>query len=381
MNIARKFTAAAAAAATAALLAAPAAATDLRFATGFAPNSTGEKGALAWADHARDISGGDLNIQVFAQSLLKFTEMSGGVRDGIADMGMVLFPYFPAEYPNSTMISELTMLFASMNTGDRGGIAWAGALTEYITQHCPACVEEMKAQNQIYTSSSSTEYLLMCTKEVKSLADMQGIRLRAPGAQWTRWAQSVGATTVSIPQPEIFEGLTQGILDCSLQGAAELVDLSLIDAVKYIVRDVPGGGFGGTGQVNVNIDTWQALTPEQRTDLLKSAAYHGAVVSWNYHVNNKAALEKAAEKGIGIIDPADDLRSHTVAFIENDLANIARNYQEKYGLKDTEQAVATFKSIFERWTGLVADVQSAEELTDLYWNEALSKVDVNAYGF
>ncbi|MBS3651982.1 C4-dicarboxylate TRAP transporter substrate-binding protein [Pseudaminobacter sp. 19-2017] len=363
-----------------ALGAGQAAAKDLRYATGFAPNSTGAKAQEASAAYGKEISKGDLNIRVYPQSLLSFTEMSGGVRDNIAEMGMVLFPYFPAEFPNSTMVSEMTMLFSRHDTGDRGGLAWTGALIEYITLNCPACTDEMAAQNQVFTSSSSTEYTMMCMKKIETAADMQGVRIRAPGAHWTRWANSVGATSVSVPQNEIFEGLSQGILDCSLSGTAELVDLSLVDAVKYIIHDVPGGGFGGTGLMNVNLDVWASLTPEQRTELLRIGAHGSAYGSWNYRTNNLAALEAAQKKGIEIVTPSEDFLKATREFTNADLKLIAKTYAEKYGLKDTDQAVQKMSELFEKWVGLVANVESAEAYQELLWNEAYSKINVETYG-
>ena len=355
-------------------------AADLRYATGFAPNSTGAKAADAFAEKAKEISAGDLNIKVFAQSLLSFTEMSGGVRDNIADMGMVLFPYFPAEYPSATMISEMTMMFSLKETDFMGGPAWAGAFIEYVVLNCPKCQEELKAQNQVFTSTSATEYTMMCVKKVETSADLKGLRIRAPGAHWTRWAQSLGATSVAIPQNEIFEGLSQGILDCSLSGTAELIDLSLIDAVKFITDTVPGGGFGGTAQVNVNLDVWTGLTPEQRTNIAKAAVYQGAILSWNYRTNNAAALEKAKEKGIEIVTPSPELVDATHAFIEKDLGTIASNYASKYKLENTEQSVAKMRELYTKWVDLVADVKDGDALSELIWKETFAKVDMEKYG-
>ena len=353
---------------------------ELRYATGFAPNSTGAKAADVYAEKAKEYSGGDIDMKVFAQSLLSFSEMSPGVRDGIADIGMVLFPYFPAEFPNSTMVSEMTMLFSLHDTNNRGGLAWHGALVEYIMLNCDKCRGEIKAQNQVFTSTSSTEYMLMCIKPIEKAQDMQGVRIRAPGAHWTRWAQSLGAVSVSIPQNEIFEGLSQGLLDCSLNGAAELVDLGLMDVVKYVIRDVPGGGFGGTAQSNVNLDVWTGLSPEQRLNLLKASNYHGALNSWNYNVNNQAALAKAEERGIDVIEPAQEFIDATRAFTQEDLQTIAKSYAEKYQLEGTDEAIAKMQELFEKWVGLVQDIDSADAFADLVWNEAVSKVDVASYG-
>lgn len=352
---------------------------DLRYAIGFPPNSTGSEGANAAADYARELSGGELNIEVFPKSLLSFPEMSGGLRDGLADIGYVLFPYAPAEYPNANMIAEMTMLFATAKTGTLGGLAWTGALTEYLMLHCPQCIDEMKAQNQVFTSTASTEYTLMCTKKIETAEDMNGIRMRVPGAHWSRWAAEFGATSVSIPITEIFEALSQGIIDCAYAGTQELDDMSLNEVVKYILLDLPGGGFGGSGQMNVNLQTWSSLTSQQKTDLLKTGSFMAADINWRYRDKNAIAFENATALGIEAITPAPDFRAATLAFIEKDLKNIGGIYERERGLKNTQESIDVFLKLFEKWVDLVANVESAEQLAELYWTEAGSKVDVETY--
>ena len=120
--------------------------------------------------------------------------------------------------------------------------------------------------------------------------------------------------------------------------------------------------------------------PNERLNLLKASNYHGALNSWNYNVNNQAALAKAEERGIDVIEPAQEFIDATRAFTQEDLQTIAKSYAEKYQLEGTDEAIAKMQELFEKWVGLVQDIDSADAFADLVWNEAVSKVDVASYG-
>ena len=361
-------------------MACAAGATELRYATGFPPGTTGAKNAEMTAQKLGEVTSGAMTMQSFAQSLLSFGEMSAGVRDGVADAGFVLFPYTPAEFRNSAMAADLTMMFATMDTGDRGGLAWTGALSEYIIFNCPACQEEMKTQNQVYVSTSATEYTLMCDTPVEEPGDLQGLKIRAPGANWSRWASNFGAVPVQLSTAETYEGMSQGIIDCTISGMTEITDLGLTKLIKRVLPNFPGGGFGGSAMHNINRDTWASLSEDERRTYVETVSKGGAALSWEYRENNAKAAKAAADAGVKVAEATGPLMENTSAWIQKDIDNIATLYATDYGLKDTSESIETFRGIFEKWTGLVKDVNSSEELGDLIWQEIGAKIDYATYG-
>lgn len=83
---------------------------ELRYAMGHPPGSFVVDAGQAYADAVGEYSNGELSVKVYAMSLLNMAETSAGLRDGIADIGFVLTPYFPAEYPHTNLLSESSML-------------------------------------------------------------------------------------------------------------------------------------------------------------------------------------------------------------------------------------------------------------------------------
>ena len=159
----------------------------------------------------------DLKIKVFSMSLLNLKETPPGVRDGIADMGFVLPPYYPAEYAENNLVSNLSMLSTTGRQVESPGAAMAGATSEYTYFHCPECLAEYKKENQVYLGTgSSPTYIMLCTVPVRTMEDLKGKKYRSGAANFGRWAEAFGGIKVSIPGNDIYEAMGQGVIDCAM---------------------------------------------------------------------------------------------------------------------------------------------------------------------
>lgn len=355
---------------------------ELSYATGYAPGSIGAEAGNAYARALEQYSDGDITAKVYPLSLLNFMETPAGIRDGMADSGLVLTPYFPAEYPHTNLAAELSMLLELTGApADSAGLAYAGAMSEYLFNKCPECVAEFKRQNQVFTGGGGTSpYLLLCNKPVRTLEEVQGKRMRIGGAQWSRWASAVGASPVSVPQHETYEALSQGIVDCTVHSAPELTIVNLMEVVSDLTTGVPGGVFAGVAN-NVNADVWKSLSEENRRALLRASAVLSAELTWGYAEAAEANMQAADEReDIHVHEAGEELIARTREFIQQDMEAIAAAYTEKYGVEDAGEMIATFRPLLDRWVGLVEDIDSGEALAELYWNEIFSKVDVSDYG-
>lgn len=364
-----------------ALAAGSVSAQTLTYATGFPPGSDAVKAAETYAAAMEEHSGGDLGVTVFPMSLLSFAETSSGLRDGMADIGWVATAYFPAEYPHTNLIAELSLLTAQDEVEGREGLAYAGAMAEYIFGGCDVCRAEFAAQNQVFTgAASSTPYGLQCTDPVTSLDDLSGKRLRVAGSQWSRWAEAVGATAVSLPLNEVYEGLSQGVIDCVITSAPEITNMGLIDVIGAVDMSTPGGVYAANGPINMNAQTWAGLDDAGRESALRAGAAFAADVSWRYEEGAERGLAAAQDQGIEMTEAGADLAQATSDFIAADVETIAEYYSSQYGIENASEIVAEFRPILTKWIELTADVSSAEELEQLYWDEVYSDVDQSSYG-
>ncbi len=363
--------------------AAPASAAEsLNFAYGYPASSAIGKAVDDYAAAAQERSNGEVTVKGFAMSLLSLPETSPGVRDGLADVGFVLPPYYAAEYSTNLFLHEMNLLVNLPETPTgKEPLAFSGAMLEYTFQNCPECLEEFAAQNQVYTGGGVTPlYNLLC-KDVKvtSIEDLKGKRLRAGGAGFVRFAEHFGAQGVRLPVNEVYEALDQGILDCAMLSAPELTNYNLHEVVTDITLGVPGGAFAGVASANVNKDRWAAMSPENKATLLWAGTQMTASTTWNFYTDDTTAIQNARDKGIEIHDAEPELTAAVKDFVKQDLKTVAALFKETYNVQRADEIAADFPPLLEKWYGLVENVDSKEALHTLFWDEVVSKVDAATY--
>lgn len=352
----------------------------LKVAVGF---PTGSAAVYALENFAKNVEAtSDLKVKVFSLSLLNLKETPPGIRDGIADMGFVLPPYYPAEFAEINLAANLSMLATTGKQIPSPGTAMGAAMTEYVFLHCPDCLTEQKRQNQVYLGTgTSPTYILHCTTPIRTMDDLKGKKYRSGAANFGRWAEAVGGTKVSVPGNDIYEAMAQGVVDCGMFSATELTNLQLFDVTKYITTKIPGGVFAGVATNSINRDVWADLNDAQREAILKASARSSADVTWKYYADAKRNLNDAPGKGIEIIEPTAEMVKMSEDFVKSDLAVISKQFTEDYGLSNVDAKIAKISELIEKYKGLTAGMEDdAEALAQLYWDEIMSKVDLSTYG-
>lgn len=351
----------------------------LNAAVGLGPKNSTVLAYQSFADYIAENS--DLEIKVFSLSLLNLKETPPGIRDGLADLGFVLPVYFPAEYAESNLAANLTMLSTAGKQVDSPGAAMAGAMTEYIL-NCPECMAEYKAQKQVYLGNvASASYDMLCTKPIKTLDDLKGSKLRSGAANFTRWAEHFGATAVSLPANDQYEALSQGVIDCTMAAVSELTNSSLFDVTKYVIRRVPGGVFGGAATANFNVDVWRGLSDEEREVILRGMAHMQAEMTLGFHSLAQEDVKAAPGKGVELIEPSAEVIAASDAFVEDDLKVIEQQFTSDYGVEDAAAKIAEVTRLVEKWKTLTADAaDDTEALATIYWDEIFSKIDPKTFG-
>lgn len=352
----------------------------LKYSVGF-PSGAPVEGAKIFAEAVKKNTNNSVNVRVFETSLLSLPEMSGGVGKGISEVGYVLTQYSPAEFAHINMGSELSLMLALQPDPEtKAGLVFAGAFAEYVMLKCPECNAELAKQNQLFTAATvSPPYTLQCTKPMRNLADMKGARLRVGGAAWARWARAMGASPVTMPGNEMVEALKQKVVDCTVLAAAEYSAWNMREVVTDLNIEIPGGVFAGSS-LNVNRDAWRKLTDAQRTGFLQASASTSAQSTWLYRSYSLRDVDAFSAKGGRVAKTESDLLNASRAAIVADIPGIAANYTKQYNVKGADALVSEMRGLIEKWSKLVGPVKDVNALTDLYWREIYSKVDVKTYG-
>lgn len=355
---------------------------QLRYALGTPPNTPGHEAVKDYADAVERFSDGELIVKIYPLSLLSFAEASAGLRDGLADIAFLLTPYNPDQFPHVNYVSETSMLLGSLEGKAAGkeGMAFGAAVTEFIFEHCPECLAESAAQNQVYTGhAAGTSYGLLCSQPVRSVDELRGTRVRVGSSNFARWAEALGASPVTMSANEMREALSQGVVDCIALSTPEILNYSLGDLITDITMAVPGGVFPFAAY-QVNRDTWQGLDAEEREAMLRAAAEGAAAISYTYYETAGKAMALVKDRGAVGHEAEPELVRRTEQFVEEDMVTINEQYAERYGVERGEEMMKTFRPVLEKWVELVKDVDTQDQLAELYWTEIMSEIDASTYG-
>ena len=144
---------------------------------------------------------------------------------------------------------------------------------------------------------------VLSKKPVRTLADMQGLRLRVPQTPlFVALAQAWGATPTAIAFSEAYSALENNVVD-AVDGTEEaMVTMGFSEVAKY--QTITLHNFYPQPMV-ANLDWWNGLTDEQRK-ILEDSAKEAADFQIKLHAKKQAEIRAELEaRGVEIIEPAN----------------------------------------------------------------------------
>lgn len=188
---------------------------------------------LQWfADEFGKRTNGKYEIKIFwAQTLAKVKEIPWAVRDGLADMGDLVTPYFPDHFPLNNVGCFVTPMGLSP--------AELGAAYYYLHYKYPEFKQEFAGYNLIALGFRPLEgYGMLSRKPREKLADLKGAKVRSYGKAWPAFIKALGGVPVSMATPEMYEAMERGVLDATPMGIT-LANRWKVDQVgKYLLGPV-----------------------------------------------------------------------------------------------------------------------------------------------
>jgi len=113
--------------------------------------------------------------------------------------------YTPGRFPTSEVF-ELPFVTTTHEASSR-------AMWDFVQKHS---MNEFAGMKPIATWVNGPNVLHFRTKEVKTLDDLKGMKVRAPSRLGTKLLASLGATPVGMPVPQMAESLSKGVIEGAL---------------------------------------------------------------------------------------------------------------------------------------------------------------------
>lgn len=202
-------------------------------------------------------SGGTLKIQMYSGgTLVKPEDAFDAVRRGLVDMAWGLTGYTPGRFKAAGM-TEVPFQAANVLEGSSG--VWSlyekGLMDGFDDVY-------------VFGLASSAVGLLHSAKEIKSLDDLKGERVRAAGPLISASIEALGLTPVGLPASQVAENLSKRVLAGSVNDWVATYTWQITDAVKWHV-DVPLGA--ATAFVVINKKKFDSLPAEAKAALEKNS--------------------------------------------------------------------------------------------------------------
>ena len=201
-----------------------------------------------------EMSGGRLTVKVYGgNELVPPFEVFDAVQRGTAEMGHGGAYYWKGKIPASSFFTSIP--FGLTGNEINGWFYYGGGLDLYREAYAPFGVIPFPIGN------SGTQMGGWFNKEINSVDDLQGLRMRIPGIGG-EVLRKVGGTPVNIPGAELFTALESGTIDAT-EWVGPMNDLAfgLFRAAKYYYY--PGWHEPGTAlEAIVNREAFEALPPD-----------------------------------------------------------------------------------------------------------------------
>jgi TRAP-type C4-dicarboxylate transport system substrate-binding protein len=161
---------------------------------------------------------------------------------------------------------------------------------------------------------------LRIDKEIKTPADMAGIKLRMPGGDaWQFLGTSIGANPTPMAYAEVYTGLQTGAIDGQDNPLPNVENMKFYEVMDQIVLT---SHLVGYDLLVISSEKFNAMTPEQQASV-QAAATAAIDYSQKAHLDREAELVAQFEAaGLKIYTPdIDAFRTHAQqVYLDSDLA-------------------------------------------------------------
>ena len=159
---------------------------------------------VPWCDKIAKDSNNRLKCQIYPAMQLGGTppQLIDQVKDGVADIIWTLPGYTAGRFP---MMEVFELPFMSSSAEATSRAAW-----DYYSQFAKTEFPGVKA---IAVNVHDNGYVHSTTKQVRTMADFKGQKMRAPTRQTNKMLGALGATPVAMPLPALADALSKGVVD------------------------------------------------------------------------------------------------------------------------------------------------------------------------
>ena len=228
----------------------------LKFHTFMAPQSNVWRDMhVAWMEKVEKESGGKIKFEKYPAMSLGGTpnQLYDQVKDGVVDVVWTLPGNSPGRFPR---IEVFELPFIMTNAEATSKAYW-----EYLQT---VAKDEFKDVHVLAVNVHGPGVIHTRDKQVKTITDMKGLKVRGPTRLVTKLLASTGATPVGMPLPQIPDALSKGVIDGAVIPWEVVPSVKVEELTKYHAEFDPKSGalYTTTFVMAMNKAKYDALPPD-----------------------------------------------------------------------------------------------------------------------
>jgi TRAP-type C4-dicarboxylate transport system substrate-binding protein len=205
-----------------------------------------------WAKQVEENSGGRVKIEIYPAMTLGGTppELVQQARDGVVDLIWTVNGYTPGQFPR-TEVFELPGVY--LNDIKAANLAMYDMFESDLK-------DDYKGLEVMWLHVHAGQAIMSVDKEVRSPADLEGMKMRIPTRTGAWVIEALGAAPLAMPVPEVPSALSKGVVDATLLPWEIIPPLKLQNQIDYFIEGHDQTRLGTTTfQVSMNKARWDGL--------------------------------------------------------------------------------------------------------------------------
>lgn len=210
-----------------------------------------------WAKKIEDATAGAVKIDLFPSMSLggKPPELVQQGRDGIVDLIWTVNGYTPGLFPRSEVF-ELPTIY--LNDPKATNLAMQEMFAAELK-------DDFKGLEIMWLHVHAGQAIMMVDKEVRSPADLKGLKMRIPSRTGAWVIEALGASPLATPVPDVPQALSKKVIDGTLLPWEINAALRLHQQIDYFIEGHNRTRLGTTTfMVAMNQAKWESLSDDVR---------------------------------------------------------------------------------------------------------------------
>ena len=300
---------------------APGAPIHLRYASPYPPNHPFSRADIAWIKKVEADSRGRLKIDAFwGGETISSDQTAFEVRHGVADVALVMPIYQRAGVQT---VKVQTGFYPGADT----------PADQIAVYHClqrafPRLDEEMAGLRVLAVQGGSLSHIVTRNRPVRTLADLRGLRLRAP-VEVAPVLKRLGADPVTMPMGDVYSAISKGSIDGVIAPWDTLKTLHFSEVARYVNNlKFARGGYPAR---SISLKAYEALPKDLQAVLDRDSGFWEQTLGDEVNRAEGDGYAFGHSHGMQFVDPspADQARLQQV---ENETALEDAAKLDRYGV-------------------------------------------------